>query len=202
MQILKTVVASAIIAAGTAGTASAQEFEGPYVGAQAGWSGDDVRNPEMPQGVIAIDDKQQALTGGIYAGYDRRLGDRIVVGAEGSFDLTNDDKFRGTSASGAYLIDPKYSFDLTARAGYLVQPETLVYVRGGYSNARVTTRITDLAGTTSEAENRDGWVVGGGVERQLVNHVSARLEYRYSDLSEGDGKYDRHRVLAGLTYRF
>lgn len=124
-----------------------------------------------------------------------------MVGAEGSFDLTNDDKFRGTKANGAYLIDPKYSSDLTARAGYLVQPETLVYLRAGSSNARVTTRISDLTGTDSEADNRDDLLVGGGVGRQLVDHVLARVEYRYSDLSQGNDKYDRHRVLAGLTYR-
>lgn len=202
MQILKTVVASAILAAGIAGTASAQEFDGPFIGAQAGWNSDEVRNPQMPQGVIAMDDDQQSLTGGIYAGYDRRVGDKIVVGAEGSFDLSNDDKFRGTSAGSSYLIDPKYSFDLTARAGVLVQPDTLVYARGGYTNARIKTSISDMVGVESEADNRDGWLVGGGVERQLTSNVSARVEYRYSDLSEGDGNFDRHRVLAGLTYRF
>lgn len=202
MQILKTVVASAVLATGFAGTASAQEFDGPFIGAQAGWNSEEVRNPQMPQGVIAMDDDQQSLTGGIYAGYDHRLGDRIVVGAEGSFDLSNNDKFRGTSSGASYIIDPKYSFDLTARAGILVQPDTLVYARGGYTNARVTTRISDMFGVESEADNRDGWLVGGGVERQLTSHVSARLEYRYADLSEGDGNFDRHRALAGLTYRF
>jgi outer membrane immunogenic protein len=40
------------------------------------------------------------------------------------------------------------------------------------------------------------------VERQVAQNVTARLEYRYSKFSEGDGKDDRHRVLAGLAYRF
>ncbi|MBV2148955.1 porin family protein [Sphingobium sp. AS12] len=45
-------------------------------------------------------------------------------------------------------------------------------------------------------------MIGGGVERQLTSNVSTRLEYRHFDLSEGDGNFDRHRVLAGLSYRF
>jgi len=47
----------------------------------------------------------------------------------------------------------------------------------------------------------DGRLVGGGVEQALGDHFSARLEYRYSDLS-GSGKFDRDQVLAGVTYHF
>ena len=45
-----------------------------------------------------------------------------------------DDELRGLSGGNALTIDPRYSFDLTARAGYLVNDKTLVYLRGGYAN--------------------------------------------------------------------
>ena len=45
-------------------------------------------------------------------------------------------------------------------------------------------------------------VVGGGVEHALSDNLSARVEYRYSDLGEGDGGFDRHQALFGLSYRF
>jgi outer membrane immunogenic protein len=108
-----------------------------------------------------------------------------------------------TTVSGTnYEADPKYSFDLTARAGYLVNPQTLLYARGGYTNARLRTTVTDAAGILSDSDNRDGWLAGAGVEREVAQKLSARLEYRYSKLSEGTGKDQRHRVLAGLSYRF
>src|SRR3546814_19240327 len=82
--------------------------------------------------------------------------------------------------TGAALVtvDPKRSLDLTARAGYLVTDNTLLYARGGYTNARVRTSFDGAAGFRSATENRDGWMVGGGVERAISDNVSARLEYQ------------------------
>jgi outer membrane immunogenic protein len=127
----------------------------------------------------------------------------MVVGAEAGLDFATDDEVQNNVAGSSYSIDPKYSFDVTARAGYLVTRQTLLYVRGGYTNARLRATIVDSDGSFESASNsNDGWLVGGGVERQINDHVSTRLEYRYSKLSDGDGKDQRHRVLAGLSYRF
>ncbi|GFM29408.1 outer membrane protein [Novosphingobium sp. PY1] len=198
MRLPKVVLMSAMLGTAFAGTAFAEDFNGPFVGVQAGLNSDDVKNPSLSLGTVGIDDDQQAFTGGVYAGYDKRIADKFVLGVEGSFDLTTDDNLQAAN----YTLDPQYSFDLTARTGYLVTPQTLLYVRGGYANARIKTAIAGSAGPLTDTGNQDGWTVGGGVERQLIDHVSARLEYRYSDFSEGDGQYDRHRVLAGVSYRF
>src|SRR3546814_4281481 len=50
----------------------------------------------------------------------------------------------------------------------------------------------------SATENRDGWMVGGGVERAISDNVSARLEYRYADLSEGDRSEEHTSELQSL----
>ncbi|PHQ63276.1 MAG: hypothetical protein COC10_07025 [Sphingobium sp.] len=202
MRFPKIALTSVLASAALTGTAFAETFDGPFVGVQSGWNSYEVRNVETPLGVAAINDDQQSFTAGVYAGFDHRLTDRVVLGVEGSLDTTNDDRLHGSTISGSYTLDPKYSFDLTARAGFLVTPATLVYARAGYTNARVETMVADDAGTASETRNQDGWLLGGGMERQLTEKVSARMEYRYSDLSEGDGKFDRHRVLAGLSYHF
>ncbi len=202
MRFPKIALTSVLASAALTGTAFAETFDGPFVGVQSGWNSYEVRNVETPLGVAAINDDQQSFTAGVYAGFDHRLTHRVVLGVEGSLDTTNDDRLHGSTISGSYTLDPKYSFDLTARAGFLVTPATLVYARAGYTNARVETMVADDAGTASETRNQDGWLLGGGMERQLTEKVSARMEYRYSDLSEGDGKFDRHRVLAGLSYHF
>ena len=126
----------------------------------------------------------------------------MVIGVEGGLDFASDDDLHSLASGNSFTIDPKRSFDLTARAGYLTDPSTLVYARGGYTNARTENSLVTAAGTATAYDNRDGWLLGGGVERQFMSNASARLEYRYSDLSEGDGNFDRHRVLAGVSYRF
>lgn len=182
---------AAIVALSSA-PAVAQEFQGPYVGAQAGWSQDK-----------AIGDKQDAVVGGVFAGYDHELIPNIVLGVEAGFSLADVDKVGPVGPDNASL-DPRYSFDASARAGYVLGERNLLYVRGGYANTRaeLTRDVNDVA--ISDRSSHDGWFVGGGVERKLLDNVSTRVEYRYSDLGDHDytGKYDRHQVLAGVAYRF
>lgn len=182
------------------GVAHAQNFDGPSVGAQAGWVENKVRNPETDLGVVAIDASQDSAVIGGYAGYDKTVG-KFVLGGEIGLSFGTDDRVRSGGAN-RFTLDPKRSFDLSARAGYLVTPSTLLYGRAGYANDRVEVTEVQPNGTRSASENRSGWLVGGGVERMVTDHVSARLEYRFSDLSDGDGVHDRHQVLTGITYRF
>lgn len=191
-------LASALVAA----PAMAQDFNGPYVGVQGGWSEQVARNPRTDLGVAPLDATRDSATFGVFAGYDHQYADKVVAGVEGSFNFNTKDNLRTTTAATDVTIDPKYSFDITARAGYLVNPRTLVYVRGGYANERFRTTLAEAGGSASIAQNRDGWLVGAGVERIIIPHVSGRVEYRYTDFSKDGGKFDRHQVLAGLAYRF
>lgn len=95
------------------------------------------------------------------------------------------------------------SIDVTARAGALLSPTSLLYARGGYSNARF--------GSDGDGENRDGWLVGAGYETMLGANLSARVEYnyaKYSGYDDADGGVSirlsprRNVVKAGLAFRF
>lgn len=202
MRILNSAILLTAVAAPFANAASAAPFDGPYVGAQVGWQSEKMRDVKSSFGAVPVDETKQSVTGGVFAGYDKTINGRFVVGAAGGLDFASDDEVQSTAAGATYSVDPKYSFDLTARAGFLVNPQTLLYVRGGYTNARVRTTITNAAGIQSASDSQDGWLAGVGVERQVAQNVSARVEYRYSKLSEADGKDYRHRVLAGLSYLF
>jgi outer membrane immunogenic protein len=197
-----SLVVAGVLAASLPATAHAADFDGPYVGAQVGWQSEKMKFPETSFGPVPIDDKKQSVTTGIYAGFDKRINEKLVVGAEAGLDFATDDEVQVSDAGTNYSIDPKYSIDLTARAGFLVNPQTLVYARGGYTNARVRTTITDPLGTQSASSSQDGWLAGAGVERKISDNASARIEYRYSKLSEGDGEDKRNRLLAGVSYRF
>ena len=178
----------------------AQNFDGPSVGVQAGWVQNKVRNPETNLGVTPIDASKSSAMFGAYAGYDKVFG-KAVLGGEADMNVGTSDAVSSETSGTSATINPKRSFDLTIRAGYLLAPTTLVYARGGYTNDRIRTTLVSATGTTYTSENRDGWLIGGGVERAIAPHAAVRVEYRYADLSKGDGKYDRNEVLTGVTYR-
>jgi outer membrane immunogenic protein len=182
--------------------AHADPFNGPFVGVQAGLNHDDVGTLGTRTGDLAIDRTKNTFIGGVYGGYDVTVAPRVVIGVEGGFNLTSADLLARTSGNDLAQIKPSYGFDFSARAGYLVANRTLLYVRGGYDNVRA--RVTDVTGGVGSQykQSFDGWMAGGGVERYLTDKVSARVEYRFSKLDDGDGKFDRHQALLGVAYHF
>jgi outer membrane immunogenic protein len=197
---LISIAAIAMLGAAAA-PAHADTFDGPYVGVTAGWERSEIADRIDAQ-PIAGEASRDALVLGGYAGYNLKATDRIVIGAEAGFSAAVDDQNRAASAGKSLTIDPRYSFDLSARAGYLVTDKALVYVRGGYANTRVRTTLDGLTGPVTASDNLDGWQVGGGLEYAISDRISARAEYRYSDLGSNGGQYDRHQTLVGVSYNF
>lgn len=204
---MKTLIATASLAIAAtiaaASPAAAQEaFQGPYAGIEAGWNKNKIGRAETDIGRADVRTSQDSATAGIFAGYNQKVSDRIVLSAEAGFSMGFDDAVTRTAGSTLASIDPEYNFDLGVRAGYLVDDKTLIYARGGYQNLRASVRINDATASRYDKDTFDGWSVGGGVERMLTERVSARLEYRYSDLGGSDTKFERHQVLAGVAYHF
>lgn len=198
-----TLLPLAILGAGFvfAVPAQADTFDGPYVGVTAGWDRGEIDSSINSQAIDAEASRDALVLGG-YAGYNYKLSEKVVIGAEAGFTATVDDRIRTASAGNDLTIDPRYSFDLTARAGYLVSDKALVYVRGGYANNRVRTSLDTGTGILRDSENLDGWLVGGGVEYAITDKISARAEYRYSDFGNNGGDYERHQTLFGISYNF
>lgn len=197
---LISIAAIALLGAAAA-PAHADTFDGPYVGVTAGWERSEIADRIDAQPITG-DASRDALVLGGYAGYNLKATDRIVIGAEAGFSASVDDQTRAASAGKSLTIDPRDSFDLSARAGYLVTDKALFYVRGGYANTRVHTTLDGLTGPVTASDNLDGWQVGGGLEYAISDRISARAEYRYSDLGSNGGQYDRHQTLVGVSYNF
>lgn len=180
--------------------ADAAPFQGPYIGLEAGINRDksDSVGPFTGRG-----DQRSAssFAGGVFAGYNATVAPRVVVGGEVTLDATSGTSINNSSGAEPAVLDPKRQINVTARAGYLVTPRTLVYLRGGYTNVRANLAADGQPGTVGHSADLGGWTAGGGIERQLSQTVSARVEYRYSELGRGGG-YDRHQVLAALAYHF
>jgi outer membrane immunogenic protein len=184
-----------------AAPAQAETFDGPYIGVAAGWERNEVADSINGQ-TVAAEASRDALALGGYAGYNYKLTEKVVIGAEAGFTATVDDRIQATSGGRDLVIDPRYSFDLGARAGYLVTDKALVYVRGGYANTRVRTARSTATTIVRDSDNLDGWQVGGGLEYAISEKVSARVEYRYSDFGKDGGDFERHQTLVGVSYNF
>lgn len=199
----KLFIAAVTAAIGLAASpVSAESFDGPYLGVQGGWSRTEIADQANGNTPVDGELSRDSFALGGYAGYNWKIADKWVIGTEAGFSGAFDDDVRGPTDGSVLTIDPRYSFDLTARAGLVINDQTLAYVRAGYTNTRLRTDVVIENGISRSSENLDGWLVGGGVERAITDNISTRLEYRYSDFSENGGRYDRHQTLVGISYNF
>lgn len=200
---LAAAAAVAFAAPALAQAAPAEPFNGPFAGVELGWQRDKADARFTSGGTTTTE------TGGVsglryggFIGYDARIGTGGVIGLEvnASDSTANTDDDDGVGKIGR-------TFDVTARAGALVAPTTLLYARGGYSNTRY---IADIDGDEFGV-NRDGYILGAGLETMLGTNASARVEYNYSDYNSFDvtdglervsANPKRHTVKAGLAFRF
>lgn len=186
---------------------AAEPFNGPYIGVQGGWQQDKARFTVTDSvGTSTASDTGSSFSYGAQLGYDAKVGEKFVLGAE-AFITGDTNKLR----SGNLSFDGGRSLGLLARAGVLATPRTLVYAKGGWENGRFTYAQSGIGVST----NRDGWSLGAGVEQMLTENVSARVEYRYTKFNSfssdalnaavGDDasvRVNRNRVMAGVNYRF
>ncbi len=206
MRKLVFAAAAATVGAAIAAPAMAQTeapFSGPRVEVLAGW--DHVNGNEGGQA-----DGRDGFTYGGAVGYDARIGGNAVLGIEGEIDGST------TKARAYDLVNANDSFRLKAgrdiyvggRLGYVVSPQTMIYAKAGYTNARFNARYYD--GTSNvyyDARNLDGYRLGAGVEYSVTPTAYIKGEYRYSHYGRtDDGVYDtnvdRHQIMAGVGMRF
>ena len=128
--------------------------------------------------------------GTVGIGYDWQFGGGWVAGIFGdgqfgSLKGTINDEFRALTGN----IKMEDAWAGGVRLGYLIAPNVLSYVNGGYSGSHWSgAGLTNLAGTPAgvhtDSFNRNGWFVGGGVENNLnIFGISApgwfmKTEYR------------------------
>ena len=135
-------------------------------------------------------------------GVDADVANGFILGAEGTFWWAPADN-RGVIQSGGIANHKTFQeWGLAARAGYMVTPETLIYVKGGYvRNEQRKEFVPNVVGGTGgsltpgyyyDHRNHSGYVVGGGIEQNLTDMFYVSAEGRYS-------RYNNHtHTLTGL----
>lgn len=217
---MRTYILASLLAASAAATpALAQEvnhsFTGPRVEATLGYdhvgAGSSVSNNNGRD-----DQKIDGLLFGGGVGYDFAAGG-LLVGVEGEATGSTAHSDRAPYATNFGFGRVRAGRDLYAgaRVGTLLSPTTMLYAKGGYTNAQLNV----LAGNTTTSTNTnfklDGYRVGAGIEHAIGRNTYAKVEYRYSNYSRARIDYgtvaagthfdvdtDRHQVAASYGIRF
>lgn len=177
---------------------AASTWTGGYVGAQGGYGWGRAKNRNgvpntKPDGALV----------GAYAGYDYQFdGSPVVVGIDTdlNYNLAHDRR------NGA-RNDLNWSGATRGKVGYAMD-KVMVYGAGGVAYGEKKLRVN---GAGSDSKTALGYTVGAGVEAQVADNVTTRVEYRYTDygtdklkLAGGSSKSDltENRLTAGVAYKF
>jgi len=92
-------------------------------------------------------------------------------------------------------IKQKWAWFAGARAGYLITPDVLAYLSGGFTRSRFSDVHFFDTGISSQPEpdsmpatTYNGWFIGGGAEAMVpwVRGLSVKSEYRFADYGAKD----------------
>jgi outer membrane immunogenic protein len=143
--------------------------------------------------------------GTVGGGCDYRVNSNFVVGVLADYDFMD---LRGhiDGLAGAFTGTEKESSAVAVggRIGYLVTPQILAYINGGWSSTRFDTVTFNASiggaatGVTLPAHTFNGGFIGGGTEVavQAVPGLYWRNEYRYATYGSADLQFSG---LAGFS---
>lgn len=191
--------------------ASAAPFDGGYVGVQAGYEHFNVKNDfsqanEVAYGANDIDKfHASGGSGGVYAGYGKQFyGIYLGIEAEGSLGR---EKFsREDNSFGQFLkVYYKNSYGASLRAGVLPTDNILIYTRFGavITESEYTLYSPYLIQPPPPTGNPsiNGVKFGFGSEAMLTDHISAKLDWSYTDYKEYKSNVNEKFTPSSNTFR-
>ena len=211
------VLAVSLVSSPLLGSSSAlaqtADWSGFYLGAQAGsgW-GNNNNTLSQPLPALEISADLEGFVGGVHAGWNMQM-ESMVFGLEADVEasfMDADSSFSGST----FQLDVDMLGSLRARAGFAVD-NFLVFGTAGLAVAS-STYVDSNGGLSGKYKNTPfGFTIGGGLEVGLSDSLSARLEYRYTDLGTEDidsvvfdpsvilkANHDFHTVRAGVSWHF
>jgi len=217
---------------------SAYDWNGLYAGGQLGyaWGSSNwtASSPGAPNtsgsfGLaqpVDIFSESGSFFGGLQAGYNYMLPNRVVIGAEVDATFPSFPDLSGISIGGiSNLTSPTLGAEtfsetvlasgtVRGRIGY-APGSWLFYATGGFAWTYDQLSVTQLnTGTTASPFLwRLGFAAGAGVEAPVAPHWTARLEYLFTDYGNSgtslfggaqrfNSDFSLQQVRAGLNYQF
>ena len=218
-KFLSLILAGSAIAVAT--PAMAQDVNSAFTGLRVeGLVGYDSVRPGSTSNIDNVEDLDQSIEDvsyGVGVGFDFATSG-VVLGVEGEWmESEASTEYDTDNFTNFGIANAKMGRDLYvgARAGVLVTPSVLAYVKGGYTNAKVDILATDNTTDIGTDLKLDGWRAGAGLEVAVSENIFVKAEYRYSNYSEGTVEFpngtntdsfnldlDRHQGVVGIGLRF
>ena len=192
-RFLAGLAASLCVMVAATDKSTAQDWNGPYVGAHIGGAYADFTN-RLPA-VSGPRGDATSLLGGVHLGYNWQQGN-TVLGAE--IDYSRMD-LQTRSAANTFSEDSTASIRM--RAGQVIG-QTLLY---GSLGVAWTEKKTAIAGFGSTTDFEPGLMAGAGVERWLKDNMTGRIEVFYVDVPKSQQTPGGLATSGGsqnLIYRF
>ncbi|RAI38799.1 outer membrane protein [Rhodoplanes roseus] len=203
-------------------------WSGCYVGAGAGYGmwNQDHNEYDLVGAPISLSSTSggRGWFGTVGAGCDYQFAPSWVLGVFGDYDFAS---LSGDTTIANGLVGEeklKWQWAVGGRLGYVVVPQLLAYVSGGYTQAHFDGYSAGFPGVPAatvsiDSRTRDGWFIGSGYEYQLgwIPGLTWKTEYRFSDFSSKTdtifdvtgapvGYSDSHKyvqtIRSELVYRF
>ena len=143
--------------------------------------------------------------GTLQVGYDRQVSSGFVIGAFADYDFSGIST-EVRSLRGSADIDLDHTWSIGARAGFLANPDTLVYALVAYTQGEYD--LSELGGGDLDVE---GFSFGGGIETRLADNWTLKAEYRFTQFDEEtlfsdedgsiNGEPSLHTARVVLSYR-
>ncbi len=182
-----------------ASPAAAADHSGPRIEIRGGWDHVSL-NETLSDGVTSVSNSagKDGYAFGAEIGYDAQVTPLFTLGGYAGGDLSGTRKCGQIYGNDEACIKSPRNFTVGARAGAIVGPFGLLYVKGGYSNGRLQVAYRDLVDPTNDFDahtDRGGWHVGAGSEVSILRNGYFKVEYVYT-------RYDSYKVTeSGLTYK-
>jgi outer membrane immunogenic protein len=188
---------------------AASPFNGPYVGAQLGYSLYDFKVTTPTESFDGASGR--GADGGVYAGWGTLFSPAFYGGVEAEYNWSGA-KHQTTLSGASGEIKDKDNYGIGARLGWLPSSNAMLYTRLGWQRAQLeySGNVVGTGGTISGSTKLDhnGFRLGVGAETALAANTMLRLEYDHTwyrkdtvDTGlESEPRNDLFRV--GLAYQF
>ncbi|MDQ5959843.1 MAG: outer rane immunogenic protein [Pseudomonadota bacterium] len=188
--------------------AMAGPFDGPYIGAYAGYGSAEDKGIGHGQSSGAVNGwthkpEPKGAIFGLMGGYNWSLGNGFVLGVEADLEGRGNSSDRVNQKDDG-VSDPEFQVvskiqaatSLRGRLGYAIGKQTLVFATAGYAVASVKRTWHDMpAEKESHTDMQGGWTAGLGADYAFGERLSARFEVRHND-------YGTKKVDANLWGEF
>jgi outer membrane immunogenic protein len=172
--------------------ADAYDWTGAYVGANLGaiWAGSNLTanniNFVSTNGSYSHNLDVADVNPGLQFGYLHQLDQNWVLGAEADFTYpATSSEFTAVNGTGSafdrFKVHNNLQGSLRLRAGYAID-RILPFLTAGVSFGSLALNYTNEANNAySKSTVQTGWVLGAGLEYSVLDNLSTRLEYLYTD---------------------